>query len=66
MGDRLGEAIMLGTWFKEYADLGHWFDKAHGKCVNCGTPAINLYEDGAYGDIRRCSAPQQGADHEQR
>jgi hypothetical protein len=45
---------MLGHMFKEYADLGHWFDTAHGQCIRCGTPTIDLYEDGMYGSIRRC------------
>lgn len=51
----LSEEAMLGPFFKEYADLGHWFDAAHGKCIRCGTPTIDLYEDGVYGPLRRCS-----------
>lgn len=53
--DKLSKKQMLGPFFKEYADLGHWFDKAHGKCINCGVPTIDLYEDGHYGPIRSCS-----------
>jgi hypothetical protein len=56
MEDRLSEEMMLGYWFKEFADLGHWFNAAHTKCVNCGTPTIDLYEDGSYGPVRKCSA----------
>jgi hypothetical protein len=58
VSERLDEATMLGSWFKDFADKGHWFDNASGKCVNCGVPTISLYEDEAYGDIRTC-APQQ-------
>ena len=54
MTGRLADEIMLGPWFKSYADLGHWFDTAHGKCIHCGTPTIDLYEDGIYGKVRRC------------
>jgi len=59
---RLSEKQMLGPFFKEYADLGHWFDAAHRKCINCGTPAIDLYEDGHYGPVRSC-ATQKGSDN---
>lgn len=52
--ERLTEEQMLGPFFKEFADLGHWFDKAHGKCIRCGTPTIDLYEDGQYGPVRAC------------
>jgi hypothetical protein len=52
--DALAEDDMLGYWFKEFAELGHWFDRAHGKCIHCGTPTIDLYEDGSYGSVRAC------------
>jgi hypothetical protein len=53
-GGVLSEEIMRGYWFKEYADLGHWFNTAHDRCIRCGTPTIDLYEDGVYGDVRPC------------
>lgn len=53
-GEVLSEKLMLNSFFKPYAELGHWFDKAHGKCVKCGTPCIDLYEDGLYGPTRAC------------
>ncbi len=33
---------------------GHHLDSAHGKCIRCGEPAINLYEDAMYGPVREC------------
>lgn len=55
---RLSEELMLGPFFKEYADLGHWFNAAHDRCIHCGTPTIDLYEDGVYGPIRSCTPTQ--------
>jgi hypothetical protein len=61
--DAMSEEQMLGPWFKEFADLGHWFDSAHGKCIRCGAATIDIYEDGVYGETRPCRAqpesPQQ-------
>lgn len=53
--DRLSDKQMLGPFFKEYADLGHWFNAAHDRCIHCNTPTIDLFEDGIYGEIRKCS-----------
>ncbi len=61
MTDRLRDEQMLGPFFKEYADLGHWFNFAHDKCINCGTPTIDLYEDGSYGPIRSCASGIEAA-----
>lgn len=54
--DKLSEQQMLGPFLKEYADLGHWFNAAGTKCINCGAAAIDLFEDGWYGEVRRCEA----------
>lgn len=53
-------ADMQNSWFKEYADLGHAFDKPVRKCVRCGVPAIDLFEDGIYGPLRACTARLKG------
>jgi hypothetical protein len=53
-GELLSEELMLNSFFREYAERGHWFDKAHGKCVLCEAATIDLYEDGWYGPIRSC------------
>lgn len=52
----LSAELMLGPFLKEYADLGHWFDSAHGKCIRCEVPTIDLYEDGWYGPVRCCAS----------
>lgn len=57
--DLLSDEQMLGPFFKEFADLGHWFNSAHQKCVRCGCYTIDLYEDGWYGEVRRCRADSQ-------
>lgn len=59
MSDLLSEELMLNSFFKPYADLGHWFNAAHDRCARCGRPTIDLYEDGIYGDVRRCPADSQ-------
>jgi hypothetical protein len=50
----LSAEVMEGPFLKPYADAGHWFDTAHGKCIRCGEHAINLYEDMMYGPVRKC------------
>jgi len=43
---------------KMYYDAGHELDDPPGKgpveCVKCGAQAIDLFEDAAYGPIRKC------------
>lgn len=36
-------------------EKGHRLNTAHGHCRFCGEPAINLYEDAAYGPVRDCN-----------
>jgi hypothetical protein len=51
----LAEEHMLGPFFKDFADKGHWFNTAHGECIRCGVPVISLSEDQWYEDIRSCT-----------
>lgn len=39
------------------AEKGHVLTTASGNCTKCGTAAIDLYEDAAYGPVRDCTAP---------
>ena len=49
----------VGCTIDYVAEKGHRLDKAHGRCINCGAPAIDLYEDAAYGGVRDCTKPSK-------
>ncbi|SLK03667.1 hypothetical protein SAMN06295987_104275 [Novosphingobium mathurense] len=57
MGREIQKPDMSSPFFSMYGEKGHELDSAHGKCIRCGCPAINLYEDAAYGPIRDCKEP---------
>ena len=42
------------SWLKDEAEAGHELNSAHGRCIHCGSYAIDLSEDKWYGDVRRC------------
>jgi hypothetical protein len=53
--ERNAGACVPQPYGAEYVtEVGHRLDSAHGKCVRCEADAIDLYEDAAYGDVRRC------------
>jgi len=62
--DRRPEAPS-SSFFGIYYDAGHELDDPKGRgpvrCVNCGAQAIDLFEDAAYGDVRKCISPALAA-----
>lgn len=53
------------SFFGIYYGAGHELDDPKGRgpvrCVNCGAQAIDLFEDAAYGDVRKCISPELAA-----